>query len=438
MPESEFTIKSDAEITPFWQRIPKFFLYPFHLWPLLYNALLSAASLLAFILPTFAIEFGIFLAMLRYAFRIMEQTSLGLLTPDQHELESKPERVNLPWKLLGILLGWGFIVGFISSKSPMLGTVASFFVTLAMPASVMSLSVSNSFVEGVNPLSWISIMRTVGKPYLALWVFLFLLIGGAPIVLPLIMPKLAGFLRLPAVNFVFIYFTFVMFNMMGYCLYQYHHMLGLQVKVDFDRANDGGKPATTAGKPRDTVGEEIAAKVAAGDLKGALDVAYELHRTAPDDVVAQERYYKLLQLGGKPESTLRQARELISLLLRNARGDRALQVFKTCRETQTDFTLENPAEIFKLAQSARRAGDYMLALTLVRGFDKRNPRHPDVPAVFLMSAQILSENFKKDDIATDILKAMLQKFPEHPLHAEAAAYLQVIERMVAMRAAQKT
>jgi hypothetical protein len=80
----------------------------------------------------------------------------------------------------------------------------------------------------------------------------------------------------------------------------------------------------------------------------------------------------------------------------------------------------------------------MLALTLVRGFDKRNPRHPDVPAVFLMSAQILSENFKKDDIATDILKSMLQKFPEHPLHAEAAAYLQVIERMVAMRAAQKT
>ena len=314
---------------------------------------------------------------------------------------------------------------------------ASIFVTLAMPASVMSLSVSNSFGEGINPLSWIGIMKTVGKPYFALWVFLFLLIGGAPTVLPVIVPKLATFLRLPVVNFVFIYFTLVMFNMMGYCIYQYHHMLGLQVKVDFDQANDGSAPAA-AGKPRDMVGEEIAARVSSGDLKGALDLAYEQHRTTPDDLVVQERYYKLLQLGDKPDSVLRQARELISLLFRNARGDRALQIFKSCREVQADFALENPAEIFKLAQAARRAGDFMLALTLLRDFDKRNPRHPDAPAALLMSAQILSENLKKDDLATDTLKSLLQKFPEHPLKAEAASYLQVMERMVAMRAAQKT
>lgn len=438
MAEAEFAIKTDAEITPFWQRIPKFFLFPFHPMPLLYMALLSAASLLAVVLPTFLVELCIFVATLRYAFRIMEQTSLGLLTPDQHQLDSDPERNNLPYKLLGILLGWAIIIGFIAGKSPMLGMIASLFVTLAMPASVISLSVSNSFGAGINPLSWLGVMKTVGKPYLALWVFLFLLIGGAPTVLPVIVPKLAGFLQLPVVNFVFIYFTVVMFNMMGYCIYQYHHMLGLQVEVDFDQANDGSEPAATIGKPRDIVGEEIAAKVASGDLKGALDVAYEQHRTAPDDLTVQERYYKLLQLGDKPDSVLRHARELITLLLRNARSERALQVFKTCRETQADFALENPAEIFKLAQAARRAGEYMLALTLVRDFDKRNPRHPDVPAVLLMSAQILSENLKKDDLATETIKGLLEKFPQHPLQAEAAAYLKVMERMEAMRAAQKT
>jgi hypothetical protein len=40
------TIKSGGEITPFWQRILKFFLYPFHAGPLLYIALPSAASTL--------------------------------------------------------------------------------------------------------------------------------------------------------------------------------------------------------------------------------------------------------------------------------------------------------------------------------------------------------------------------------------------------------
>ncbi|MBI3371974.1 MAG: hypothetical protein HY017_09495 [Betaproteobacteria bacterium] len=437
MPEPGLTIKSDAGITPFWQRIPKFFLFPFHSGPLLYTAALSAASLLAIILPGFLVELGIALAALRYAFRILEQTSLGYLTPDQHELDAKPERVNLPYKLLGILIGWTFIVAFIAGVSPMLGIAASFFVTLAMPASVMSLSVSNSFFAGVNPASWLNIMRTVGKPYFALWVFLFLLVGGAPTVLPLIMPLLGHWLQLPVVNFAFIYFTLVMFNMMGYCLYQYHHMLGLGVKVEFDRANDGSAPAAKTGKPVDTIGEEIAAKIAAGDLKGALDAACEQQRGAPDDVVVQERYYKLLQLGDNPERSLSQARELISLLLRKERGERALQVFKTCRETKADFMPENPAEIFKLAQAARRARDHTLALALVRDFDKRNPRHPDVPAVLLMSAQILSENLKKDDIAADVLKAMLQKFPEHPLRAEAAAHLQVLERMAALRTAPR-
>ena len=438
MPEPGFTIKSGGEITPFWQRIPRFFLFPFHTGPLLYIVLLSAASLLAIMLPAFLVELGIALAALRYAFRILEQTSLGYLTPEQHELDSKPERSTLPYKLLGILVGWGFIVGVVARVSPALGIAVNFFVTLALPASVMSLSVTNSFFGGLNPASWITIMRAVGKPYLALWVFLFLLMGGGPIALGLIMPMLGGWLQLPVVNFVFIYFTLVMFNMMGYCLYQYHHMLGLGVKVDFDQARDGSAPAAKTGKPRDTVGEEIGAKVAAGDLKGALQAAYEQHRTAPDDVAVQERYFKLLQLGDKPDHSLRHARELISLLLRKERGERALQVFKTCSETKADFAPENPGEIFKLAQAARRARDYVLALALVRDFDKANPRHPDVPAARLMSAQILSENLKKDDIAADILKGMLQKFPEHPLSVEAAAYLKVLERMAALRAAPRT
>ena len=426
---------SDADITPFWQRIPKFFLYPFHPEPLLYSALLSAASLLGALLPTFLVELGILLAVLRYAFRVMEQTSLGYLTPDQFELDTKPERKNLPYKLLGIVLIWGFIVGVIGRVSVVLGFVANVFLTLALPASVMALSASNSFAEGMNPASWISTMRTVGKPYLALWVFLFLLMGGGPIVVPLLVPRLGRWLALPVVNYVFIYFTLVMFNMMGYCLYQYHHMLGLKVNVDFDAARDGSDAAVAAGKPRDTAGDEIAARVAAGDVKGALGIAYEQTRTAPEDIALQERYHKLLLLGDRPDSTLSHAQELISLLLRKERGQRALEVFKACRELREDFALEDAGKILKLAQAARRAGEYNLALTLVRGFDKRNPRHPDIPGVYLMSAQILSEHFKKNEMAGMILKGMMQKFPDHPLSSEAGTYLKVLEHMAGPRAA---
>lgn len=438
MPEPEVVVYSDAEITPFWQRIPKFFLYPFHTAPLLYSALLAAASILGELLPTFIVEFGIMLATLRYAFRVMEQTSLGYLTPDQHELEAKPERVNLPYKLLAILLIWGFVVGVIEGVSHFLGFIANIFVTLALPASVMALAASNSFAKGMNPGEWIGIMRAVGKPYFALWVFLYVLMGGGFMVLPMIAPLFPGWLLLPIVNFVFIYFTLVMFNMMGYCLYQYHHTLGLKVKVDFDAAHEDGKPAAAAAKPRDTVGDAIAERVAAGDVKGALDAAYDQQRTGSEDLVVQERYHKLLLLEGNPDRIVSHGRSLITLLLRKESGERALQVFKSCRGLRADFAIEEPGELFKLAQAARRTHDFKLALELVNGFDRRHPRHPDVPAVYLMSAQILSEYFKKDDMAGVLLNGLIKKFPGHPLSSEAAGYLKVIERMAALRTAPKS
>ena len=64
------------KITPFWQRIPKFFRFPFHAEPLLYAAFLALASLLDLFLPHLfgmsLVEAGILLAFLRYAFRIIE------------------------------------------------------------------------------------------------------------------------------------------------------------------------------------------------------------------------------------------------------------------------------------------------------------------------------------------------------------------------------
>lgn len=437
MQQAQVFEDGEAGITPFWQRIPKFFLYPFHTAPLLYIAALAAASVLAEFLPTFLVELCILVATLRYAFRIMEQTSLGYLTPEQHELEAKPERVNLPYKLVGMLLAWGLIVGLIAGINPFFGFVANFVVTLALPASVMSLAASNSFAQGLNPAKCLEIMKAVGKPYIALWVFLYLLMSGAFVVLPLIAPLFSEWLLLPVVNFVFIYFTLVMFNMMGYCLYQYHSSLGLDVKVEFEAATDGAEPAAAA-KPRDVVGEAIAERVGAGDLKGALDAGYDQQRNEAEDVGVQDRYFKLLTLDGDADRVASHGRGLIALLLRKDRGGRALQVFKTCREQRPDFAIEEPGALFKLAQAARRARDFNLALELVRGFDKRHPRHPDVPAVYLSSAQILSEHYKKDEMATLILNGLMQKFPDHPLSAEAASYLKVIERMAALRTAPRT
>src|SRR5262249_9714415 len=127
---------SPSKPTPFWQRIPKFFLFPFHTDTLLYATFLAFASLLALILPGLIVFLGIALATARYAFRIVEQTSLGFLTPEEYEREAALQTKYLPYKMLGCLVIWGVVQGLATRVSPTLGFFLGIFTTLALPAMV--------------------------------------------------------------------------------------------------------------------------------------------------------------------------------------------------------------------------------------------------------------------------------------------------------------
>lgn len=88
------------------------------------------------------------------------------------------------------------------------------FCTLALPASVMNLSITKSFWSGLNPLAAISMMRIVGLPYLGLCAF------SSPFGQPGCAPEWfaaehAGVADAAGFNFVAMYFTLIMFNMMG-------------------------------------------------------------------------------------------------------------------------------------------------------------------------------------------------------------------------------
>ena len=172
-------------ITPFWQRIPRFFRYPLHLEPLLYMAVLSLATLLGFVLPLpspldhLVVHLGVWLAFIRYAYKTLDQTAIGLLTPDQHRSFADEGRASLPYKQFAILMAMGFVLGLAQSMGGLVYGAVLIFVVLAFPASVMNLAITQSFWSRLNPLAAIRMMRTVGLPYLALCAFLFLLCSNS-------------------------------------------------------------------------------------------------------------------------------------------------------------------------------------------------------------------------------------------------------------------
>jgi hypothetical protein len=82
-----------------------------------------------------------------------------------------------------------------------------------------------------------------------------------------------------------------------------------------------------------------------------------------------------------------------------------------------------PDEVLALARAARGAKDSTTAVAIVRGFDKANPGHADVPQVYFFSAQLMAEDLGDRDMARKILEHLLKRFPGHYIAREAKAYL---------------
>lgn len=415
-------------ILPFWQRAPQFFRYPLHWEPLLYMLLLSVVVGGAVALPLpgllrVVIILGAWLAFVRYAYKTLDQTSQGLLTPEEHRVCDDADRKNLPYKQFLIFLVFGVVIGFAQHLGGIPYGAALIFSLLAMPASVMILTITRSFWAGLNPLGAISMMRLIGMPYLGLCAFLFLLSASQGVLLELLLPRLPVWLLVPAANFVSMYFMLIMFNMMGYVVFQHHHLLGVSVSP----TGTGRSVATEKNDLAATIGR----LVGTGEIDQALDIAYEAQRTAPEDVAAHERYHKLLALAGKDERLLNHSQRYLALLLQKGKGDEALTLFRAMQGRVPDYTPEQPGMLLRLAEAARRRREYKEALSLVKGFDKRFPRHADIPSVYLFAAQVLSENLRQDAQARKLLEVLIARFPDHPVRTQAGQLLTVIDRLAA-------
>jgi hypothetical protein len=421
-------LSSKLDITPFWQRLPNFFRYPLHWEPLLYMGFLAMATLLGFILPVPApfdhllVHLGVWLAFIRYAYKTLDQTSLGLLTPDVHQVLDDPERINLPYKQFTILIVATFFLRFAESSGGLLFGVVLIFSVLALPASVMILSITRSFWAGLNPLAAIGMMRVIGLPYLGLCAFLFLLTSSQQMLQSGLSSRIPDWLQLPALNFVAMYFTLIMFNMMGYVVYQFHHLLGVTISPNTPVA---------ASESSDTIGSLIGA----GRIDEALDIAYEAQRVAPDDLAAHDRYHKLLALAGRNARMLLHAQHYLDLLLKKRLADKALTLYLAMLACDATFAPGQPAQLLQLAEAARRRRDFAQALALVKGFDKRFPHHEDIPAVYLFAARILCEDLRQDVSARRILTVLLARYPTHPTSADAQQLLGVIDKLAVPAAA---
>lgn len=341
-------------ITPFWQRLPLFFLYPLQqqlIWrPAVYALVGGGLWLLGrsgddgfspvILIVTVLVGLGLSIDLMRQAFRILEQTSLGNLRYADFDEPDDMHKMS-PYKLYFVMLVQGIFVAIMADLHPFLELLGNALANLMLPASIMVLGHTHSFTDAINPFNVFKMIKACGWPYLALWAFGFILSQCAPITIELFLGKLPITMLIGLAIFVCAYFTLVGFNLMGYTMYQYHQEIGYAPDRNFEINALASSRQHRPLSDDEILAQQIGALIRDGDINLAIEMVWEELRYDQFNAQLSSHYAKLLMLKGDKGKQLEYAPRHLFTLARSGKPGRIGDAWRQTRQLDPEFKIED-------------------------------------------------------------------------------------------------
>jgi hypothetical protein len=260
-------------------------------------------------------------------------------------------------------------------QGPLVAALAASVAAVFMPAAIMIVAIDRSVLHALNPLTWLEIMRRVGRPYFAaVTVFELLLLASA-----LADAAFAGLPNgmgvLPA-SIVAVYALVAAYHLLGDVLHRHHAELGLDIAPAIQRATYANPFEDEAMAAADELARDGQPAEAAAKLQDLFR-----GRGASDPV--HERYRELLIAAGDLARLAQHDREYVAALLATGKDKRALAVFVDTGARVADFRLDADDCVARLVAQALRTSQTRLAVTLADEFEARFPASPHVGDVLL-------------------------------------------------------
>ena len=414
-------------VVPFWNRLPKFFGYPFHIRPLVLMIVLSIASVvfsrlffLGFLGSVFI--WGVFL---KYAFAALKNTASGNFVPPQIDSKTIVEDFSIVFKQLGIFI----VIGIAFVKvTQMAGVIVGFlflcFAILSVPAMIIVLVGTDSLLRAINPMIFVVMAWRIGWSYLLMYFFLILL-GAAPAVIgQYVMGYLPASLHLFFYKMAENYYTIISYHLMGYVIFQYHEEIGYEVDLA-----DQELPSKEMPSEQDEAGK-LLNRVDMLIKEGKLDDAIYLIRNETSGDITNlslaERYYNLLKLKEQIPDMLKHGKVYLDLLAKGNQNEKLCEVYSECIFKDAGFT-PSPTTLLKTASSFNQTGKPKESIEAYSRFIKAHPENPLVPKVYFLASNIFNEKLKNPRKAAGILKALIKKYPNHDITPHVQRYLSQIK-----------
>lgn len=419
-------------IPPFWERLPKFFAYPFQLRPLLLILILSSVGVVLSWLPF--IPLVLWAVLIKYCYAVLRDTVSGNLRAPNLSYSTLWEDLGQAFKQIVLFLVVGIAVGFIfKDLGRDLGLLCLYLALLLMPAMIIVLAASDSLINALNPVAVVTIVYRIGWGYLFMYVLLALL-SAAPALLvenfaSLMPPLLRRFLFI----FAYQYYTIISYHLMGYVILQYHEEIGYRVDAEdfIDQSPVLWRGSVSSAEKKEDATEAILNQVNILLKDGRAEDAVFVMRDRMQDRAARrvlsERYYNLLKITHRESEMLTHAVVYLDLLVAENDMAAACEVYRESLSLNPQF-LPNPETLFKLAGWCMEAGDIKNGWNAWVRFIKANPQHALVPMAYFLLGKNAHEKLLDPARAEQFLKILLRQYPDHDISIHARDYLEKMHR----------
>ncbi len=411
-------------IDPFWQRLPRFFLYPFNRWSMILMVAVAALGTLFAGRGVVSGIVGILLwgVTIKYSYAALTATASGDLTPPPLDTKSLSDDFGQVFKqfALFIVIGIGLVAAAFVGGRP-LALAYYLMAMLLLPSMIILLATTNSLIGALNPMLFIGLATRIGWSYLLLYFFVSLL-GSAPMILGRFifqhLPQTAGLFLF---NLAKVYYAIVSYHLMGYVILQYHRRIGYEVNFEDFRDPEAQAPAAETDENQLLL-NRVNLLIREGRHDEAMETLEAAAKDGFEDVRLSQRYYTLLKLKARREQLRKHRPRHLDLLSRAGRKREALDVYGECLADDSAFT--PPAEtLFKLGSWFNENGKSKAAITAFNRLVKAYPDDPLVPKAYFRAAQIFHDRLMNPDRARKILRGLLNKYPDHEIASRAETYL---------------
>ncbi len=429
--------KQPVAIEPFWNRMPRLFLYALKPpaiavilgagvvsmlgvdWQSLVQMLMVAAisldpgviqpSVLAW--PALLFSVGA-LFVLKYGYDILSATAHGYLAPPPINAETLFDGYDLPLKHFAMLIVLGLVAVAIAHTWPQGLRFYPVLVIVIQPAIIITLALERSLAAAVNPAQFGRIALEIGWPYLAV-VGMVLLLSSAPgTVVGFVAQNMAFTGQIFVATAAQCFFLYVSMHLMGYLIYQYHDRVGFE-------------PEALAGDDDDEWGPILAPlrqELDEGRYDDAADRLWTLAREYPDHSIwLRQQRHKALKLTSKERDFVDNGGKLLGQLIDQNRLRDATEIYIDLTEHDSRLRPEREKDYEPLMAMLVQRGEYRRAVRMANGFHRDFPESSSVPPLYLELARVLWEYLDQPDKARQVAQFLVEKYPDHPAAKRARA-----------------